>query len=107
MHVGMVPLACPGKGKGFSLSLEVFTFTLLGGWLSQQMGTHAQFWFCINIWRWGQQDSHLQQPWLMYSCQGMEMFQPQPCSALAALVEFTYFPPFPPKIMLYPDSLNF
>ena len=28
VHVGMVPLACSRKGKGFSLSLEVFTFTL-------------------------------------------------------------------------------
>ena len=28
VHEGMVPLACPRKGKGFSLSLEVFTFTL-------------------------------------------------------------------------------
>ena len=28
VHEGMVPLACLRKGKGFSLSLEVFTFTL-------------------------------------------------------------------------------
>ena len=86
----------PKKGQGIlsqSGSIYIHTLRL---WLAQIIGTHVPFWSCINTWLWGQQDSHLQQPWLIYSCQGMEMFQPQPCSSLAALVELTcLLPPSP------------
>ena len=42
---------------------------------------------------------------MMHSCQGMEIFLLQPCSALAAPVELTYSPP-PPKTMMYHDATN-
>ena len=39
----------------------------------------------------------------------MEMFQPQPCSALATLVKLSYLPPFPPKqcCILIPQTSSY
>ena len=92
------------KGQGLlSQSGSIYIHTLRLS-LAQQMGaTHHSGSALTPISEASR--THLWQPYLMHSCQGMEMFLLQPCSALAALVKLTYWP-LSPQILV-PQTFSY